>query len=331
MSECPLDLSIVIPAYNEADNLGLLCEEIREVLDEHSYHAEVLIVDDGSQDGSRQLYPQLCERYPWLRVILFKKNFGQTAAMMAGIQAARADVLVAMDADLQNDPRDIPTLLAQIHEGYDVVSGWRKNRKDKLFTRRIPSLIANKMIAWISGIPVHDLGCTLKAYRRETLEDVVLYGEMHRFIPIYAAWAGGKNTEIVANHRPRCHGTSKYGLSRTLKVVLDLITVKFLCGYAQKPIHFFGIPGILMGMAGFGLAAYLSIKKLFFGLELSRTPLLLLGILLMVIGCMMVMLGVLAEVMVRTYHESQGKPTYRIARELNAATVTAETSPKDAA
>lgn len=329
MSTTPVDLSIIIPAYNEVDNLPLLCEELRGVIDEQGYRAEVVIVDDGSSDGSRDLYPELCDRYRWLRVILLKRNFGQTSAMMAGIRGARGDVLVALDADLQNDPRDIPRLLAKIDEGYQVVSGWRKNRKDKLITRRIPSLIANRLIGWISGIQVHDLGCTLKAYRRDTLEDVVLYGEMHRFIAIYAAWTGGANTEIVVNHRPRMHGESKYGLSRTLKVLLDLVTVKFLCGYAQKPIHFFGVPGILMGLSGFALAAYLSIKKVFFGLELTKTPLLLLAILLMLLGFMMVMLGVLAEVLVRTYHESQGKLTYRVQREISAEPPTLGTPSRD--
>lgn len=313
-----LELSIIVPAYNEVESLPLLCEEIDRVIVDNGYRAEAVLVDDGSTDGTRELYPALCERYGWLRVIVLKKNFGQTSAMMAGIRAARGEVLIPMDADLQNDPADIPRLLQKMREGegYQVVSGWRKNRQDKALTRRLPSWIANKLIAWISGVKIHDLGCTLKAYHRDTLEDVVLYGEMHRFIPIYASWAGGDVTEIVVNHRARRFGISKYGLSRTLKVVLDLLTVKFLTGYAQKPIHFFGIPGILMGLSGFGLAFFLSIRKLFYGLELSKSPMLLLAILLMLLGFMMVMLGLLAEVMVRTYHESQGKFTYRVAREL---------------
>ncbi|MCC6747304.1 MAG: glycosyltransferase family 2 protein [Deltaproteobacteria bacterium] len=314
-----LDLSIIVPCYNELESLPLLCEEIGKVIGEHRYRAEAVLVDDGSTDGTRDLYPGLCERYPWLRVVLLKRNFGQTAAMMAGIRAARGEVLVPMDADLQNDPADIPRLLAKMEEGFEVVSGWRRGRKDKFVTRRIPSFFANKLIAWISGVKIHDLGCTLKAYHRETLEDVVLYGEMHRFIPLYASWAGGRVTELEVNHRARRFGASKYGLSRTFKVVLDLITVKFLVGYANKPIHFFGIPGIFMGIAGFALAAYLSVQKLAFGLELSRSPMLLLAILLMLLGFMMVMLGVLAEVIIRTYHESQGKPTYRVAKELSGA------------
>ncbi|MBW2731157.1 MAG: glycosyltransferase family 2 protein [Deltaproteobacteria bacterium] len=319
-----LELSIIIPAYNEVDSLPLLCEEIHRVITENNYRAEAVVVDDGSKDGTRKIYPELCDRYPWLRVIMLKKNFGQTSAMMAGIRAAKGEVLIPMDADLQNDPADIPRLLEKMGQGdgYQVVSGWRKNRQDKALTRKLPSWVANKLIAWISGVKIHDLGCTLKAYHRDTLEDVVLYGEMHRFIPIYAAWAGGDVSEIEVNHRARRFGVSKYGLSRTLKVVLDLLTVKFLTGYAQKPIHFFGIPGILMSLSGVGLAFFLSIRKLFYGLELAKSPMLLLSILLILLGFMMVMLGLLAEVMVRTYHESQGKFTYRIAQEIGGAAIT---------
>lgn len=315
-----LQLSIIVPAFNERESLAPLCDELAEVIAAGRYRAEVIIVDDGSRDGSRELYPRLCAQHRWLRVLLLRRNFGQTAAMMAGIRAARGAVLVPMDADLQNDPHDIPRLLEKVGEGFQVVSGWRRARQDRAISRRLPSFVANKLIAWISGVPLHDLGCTLKAYRRETLEDVVLYGEMHRFIPIYASWAGGRVTELVVNHRARRFGQSKYGINRTLKVVLDLVTVKFLGGYAQKPIHFFGIPGILMGLAGFGLATYLSLRKIFFGMELSRSPMLLLAILLLLLGFMNVMLGVLAEVMVRTYHESQGKFTYRVAEELGMGT-----------
>jgi glycosyltransferase involved in cell wall biosynthesis len=325
-----LQLSLIIPAYNEVESLPRLCEEVDAVIKAENYRAEVIVVDDGSSDGTRDLYPGLSKKFPWLRVLMLKKNFGQTAAMMAGIRAARGEVLIPMDADLQNDPADIPKLLSKMDEGYEVVSGWRKQRKDKALSRRLPSWIANKLIAWISGVKIHDLGCTLKAYHRDTLEDVVLYGEMHRFIPIYASWSGGRVTEIVVNHRPRQFGSSKYGLSRTFKVILDLLAVTFLLGYSQKPIHFFGLPGILMGGVGFFLAAYLSIKKIFFGLELSKSPMLLLAILLMLLGFMMVMLGLLAEVMVRTYHESQGKPTYRVAKEICGAQFIDEHSEQNA-
>lgn len=309
-------LSVISPCFNERESIPLLCEQLAEVIEENDYHAEVIIVDDGSTDGTRKLYPELCQLYPWLRVILLRRNFGQTAAMMAGIRAARGDVLIPIDADLQNDPRDIPRLLAKMDEGYQVVSGWRKDRQDTFVTRKLPSMIANRLIRAISRVPIHDLGCTLKAYKRDTLEDVSLYGEMHRFIPIYASWAGGKVTEIPVNHRSRAFGVSKYGLSRVLKVLLDLVTVKFLGGYSQKPIHFFGLPGVLMGLVGFVLAGVLSVRKVFFGLQLSKSPMLLLAILMMMMGMMMVMLGVLAEIMVRTYHESQGKLTYRVEREL---------------
>ena len=326
MPEKKLQLSIIVPALNESESLPFLCQEVGQVIEREGYRAELVIVDDGSSDGSRQLYPQLCAQYPFLRVLLLKKNFGQTSAMMAGIRAARGAVLVPLDADLQNDPADIPRLLEKMGEGYQVVSGWRRDRQDKALTRKLPSWIANKLIATISGVKIHDLGCTLKAYQREVLEDVVLYGEMHRFIPIYASWAGGRVAELEVNHRARQYGSSKYGLSRTFKVVLDLLTVKFLLGYSQKPIHFFGLPGILMGFVGFVLATFLSVKKFFFGLELSRSPMLLLAILLMLLGFMNVMLGLLAEVMVRTYHESQGKFTYRIAEEIVGAAVAAEST-----
>lgn len=313
-----LDLSIIIPCFNEVESLPHLCREIDEVLAPTDYRAEAILVDDGSNDGSQKLYPELSQKYPWLRVILLKRNFGQTAAMMAGIDAARGEILVPMDADLQNDPADIPRLLAKMSEGYQVVSGWRKNRQDKMLSRRLPSIIANKLIAWISRVKLHDLGCTLKAYHRDTLEDVILYGEMHRFIPIYASWTGAKVAELEVNHRSRQHGVSKYGLSRTFKVVLDLVTVKFLGGWAQKPIHFFGLPGIFLGVLGFGLAGFLSVRKIFFGLQLSKSPMLLLAVLMMLMGFMMVMLGLLAEIVVRTYHESQGKKTYRVLKEISA-------------
>lgn len=324
LPEATCKLSIIVPAYNEVESLPVLCQELGKVIDDNRYDAEVVMVDDGSKDGTRELYPDLCARYPWLRVLLLKRNFGQTAAMMAGIRAARGEVLIPMDADLQNDPADIPALLDKMEEGHDVVSGWRKNRQDKALSRKLPSWVANKLIAWISGVKIHDLGCTLKAYHRSTLEDVVLYGEMHRFIPIYAQWAGGSVAEIVVNHRSRRFGDSKYGLSRTFKVILDLVTVKFLVGYAQKPIHFFGIPGIGLGFAGFALAIFLSVRKIFFGLQLSKSPMLLLAILLMLLGFMMVMLGVLAEVMIRTYHESSGRLTYRVAQVLGDRPATAE-------
>jgi glycosyltransferase involved in cell wall biosynthesis len=324
-----LDLSIIIPCFNEVESLPHLCKEIDDVLAPTDYRAEAILIDDGSNDGSNQLYPELSEQYPWLRVILLKRNFGQTAAMMAGIDAARGEILVPMDADLQNDPADIPRLLEKMSEGYQVVSGWRKNRQDKMLSRRLPSVIANRLIAWISRVKLHDLGCTLKAYHRDTLEDVILYGEMHRFIPIYASWTGAKVAELEVNHRSRQHGVSKYGLNRTFKVVLDLITVKFLGGWAQKPIHFFGLPGILLGAGGFGIATYLSVRKIFFGLQLSKSPLLLMAVLMMLMGFMMVMLGLLAEIVVRTYHESQGKKTYRVLKEISAASQTGPTHISD--
>jgi dolichol-phosphate mannosyltransferase len=312
-----ISLSIVVPCRDEVESLPLLCDELARLIETQRYAAEVIVVDDGSTDGTRDLYPALCERHPWLRVLVLKRSFGQTAAVRAGIEAARGDVLVLMDADLQNDPEDVPRLLAKLGEGYDVVSGWRTPRHDGLLARRLPSIVANRLISWISGLSLHDVGCTLKAYHRSALEEIELYGEMHRFIPIYVHWAGGRITEIPVRHRARVFGRSKYGIGRTLKVILDLVTVTFLNGYAQKPIHFFGIPGLVMGLSGFAIGLYLSVQKVAFGAALAGRPALVLAVLMMLMGFMMVMLGVLAEVIIRTYHESRGKPVYRIAAELS--------------
>jgi glycosyltransferase involved in cell wall biosynthesis len=246
------ELSFIIPCFNEVENLPRLLPELLRVIDENRLSAEIVIVDDGSKDGSFDVLREHAEHDPRLKVVRFRRNFGQTAAMVAGIDHAQGEILVLMDADLQNDPSDVPKLLEKIREGYDVVSGWRRDRKDKWLTRRVPSQIANWIISRISGVRLHDYGCTLKAYRRSALEGVNLYGEMHRFIPIYASWSGGKVTEMVVNHRPRVAGVSKYGLGRTFKVILDLVTVKFLGSYSTKPIYFFGGFGLILFLIGFG-------------------------------------------------------------------------------
>jgi glycosyltransferase involved in cell wall biosynthesis len=272
----------------------------------------VIFVDDGSSDGSLEILLDLRERNPNVKIVSFSRNFGQTAALSAGIDLSKGDIIIPMDGDLQNDPEDILPLLQKIEEGYDVVSGWRKGRKDRFLTRRLPSIIANKIISWIGGVYLHDYGCTLKAYRRDILKNIRLYGEMHRFIPIYAQWIGARVSEIPVRHSTRGSGSSKYGMSRVFKVILDLMVVKFLLSYSQKPIYVFGGMGLLMILGAFlsgGYAIYLKLSK---GVSFILTPLPLLCVLLFVLGFLSILMGFLAEILIRTYYESQGKPTYQI-------------------
>jgi glycosyltransferase involved in cell wall biosynthesis len=310
-------ISFIIPCYNEVENLPRLFEELYGTIEGGDLSAEIVIVDDGSQDGSFQVLEAHAQRDARVKVIRFRRNFGQTAAMMAGIDHARGDILVLLDADLQNDPADVPRLLEKIEEGYDVVSGWRRNRKDAFLTRKLPSVLANWVISRISGVRLHDYGCTLKAYRRSALEEVHLYGEMHRFIPIYATWAGGKVTELVVNHRPRVAGKSKYGLGRTFKVILDLITVKFLGSYSTKPLYFFGGFGLLLFLMAFAAAGFALYQKLADGVFVHRNPVATLAVLLFIVGVQLILMGLLAELLIRVYHESQRKRIYRIDRTLN--------------
>jgi glycosyltransferase involved in cell wall biosynthesis len=273
---------------------------------------EIIFVDDGSSDGSLEVLLDIRDRNPNVKIISFSRNFGQTAALSAGIDFSKGDILIPMDGDLQNDPEDIIALLQKIEDGYDVVSGWRKDRKDPFFRRRFPSIIANKIISWIGGVHLHDYGCTLKAYRRDILKNIRLYGEMHRFIPIYAQWIGARVSEIPVRHFSRGSGASKYGMSRVFKVILDLMVVKFLLSYSQKPIYVFGGMGLLMILGGFlsgGFAIYL---KLFKEVSFILTPLPLLSVLLFMLGFLSILMGFLAEILTRTYYESQGKPTYQI-------------------
>jgi glycosyltransferase involved in cell wall biosynthesis len=312
------ELSVVIPLYNEEANVEPLLAELLGVLRGLSRTFEVICVDDGSRDGTFARLAQVAQREPALRVIRFRLNFGQTAAMSAGIEAARGAVIVPMDGDLQNDPADIARLLARLDEGYDVVSGWRRDRKDKELGRKLPSRIANRLISAISGVRLHDYGCSLKAYRRDVLRDVKLYGEMHRFIPIYASWQGARVTEMVVNHRARKAGRSKYGLGRTLKVLLDLFVVKFLASYATRPIHVFGGFGLfswLCAAIAAGWAVYYKVRGL---KDFVQTPLPLLAVMFTLVGALSLLMGLLAELVVRTYYESQGKRPYLIAEELNA-------------
>lgn len=323
MPEIVPQLSLVIPCFEEEQTIPRLVAALDAViakLTTAGRPTEVIIIDDGSRDATWPRLAEAAASRPWLRLVRFRRNFGQTAAMSAGFARARGAYIVPMDADLQNDPDDIPLLIAKLEEGYDVVSGWRKHRQDKALTRRLPSKIANALIGWIGGLPLHDYGCTLKAYRREVLEPVRLYGEMHRFIPIYAKWSGARVTELAVRHHARKEGRSKYGLGRTLKVVLDLITVKFLGDYSTKPLYFFGKWGFLLCFLGF-ISGIVTLVQKFTNPEnyAHRNPLLLLAVTLFVVGMQLVGMGLLAEIQVRTYHESQQKPIYLIAEEVNAS------------
>jgi glycosyltransferase involved in cell wall biosynthesis len=305
-------LSILIPVYNEEGNLPLLYEELAKALKRTGRPYEVIFVDDGSSDGSMEILLDLREKNTNIKIISFSRNFGQTAALSAGIDFSKGEIIIPMDGDLQNDPEDILPLLQKIDEGYDVVSGWRKNRKDPFVTRRLPSMIANKIISIIGGVHLHDYGCTLKAYRKDILKNIKLYGEMHRFIPIYAQWIGARFSEIPVRHFQRGSGTSKYGMSRVFKVILDLMVVKFLLSYSQKPIYIFGGLGLLMISGAILSGAYALYLKLFTGLSFILTPLPLLCALLFLLGFISILMGFIAEILTRTYYESQGKPIYQI-------------------
>jgi glycosyltransferase involved in cell wall biosynthesis len=313
------ELSVVIPVYNEEDNLHRLYEKVVSSMDPLGKTWELLLIDDGSSDNSFSILQSISAADHRVKVIRFVRNFGQTAALSAGIDFASGEIIIPMDADLQNDPADISRLLAKLDEGFDVVSGWRKDRKDEFFTRLLPSWTANKLISVFSGVPLHDYGCSLKAYRHEVIKDVKLYGEMHRFVPIYATWMGAKVAEIPVNHLARQYGKSKYGLSRTFKVVLDLLTVKFLSSYATKPIHIFGFIGLgcfVMSVLGFAWMIYL---KFFVTPPTSfiETPLPVLVAMFFMLGVQFILMGLLAEIMVRTYHESQDKRIYKVKSTLN--------------
>jgi glycosyltransferase involved in cell wall biosynthesis len=306
------DISVFLPVFDEEENLRPLHAKLDDALRKLGRSAEIVYVDDGSSDGSLAILRELAQLDSRVRVVALRRNYGQTAAMAAGIDAARGRVLIPMDADMQNDPADIVRLLNKLDEGYDVVSGWRKNRQDKLITRKIPSMLANRLISWIGGVPLHDYGCSLKAYRRESLEDVRLYGEMHRFIPIYASWAGARVTEIPVEHHARTLGKSKYGLSRTIKVVFDLMTVKFMASYQTKPLYVFGTFGVLAFVVSFLSGLYAIFLKLIHKADFVQTPLPILAIVMFAVGVQFLLMGLLAEMQVRTYHESQAKPIYAV-------------------
>ncbi len=307
-----LDISVILPVYNEEENIVQMHAEIDAVMQEMNVDYEIVFINDGSSDLTLNRLVEIQEVDPNSVVVEFRRNFGQTAAMSAGFDLARGRIIVSMDSDRQNDPRDIPMLVAKIDEGYDLVSGWRYDRQDGLFLRLIPSKIANKLIGFTTDVKLHDYGCSLKAFRWDTAKQLSMYGEMHRFIPAIASWVGARITEVKVNHRARTAGVSKYGISRTFRVILDLITVKFLMNYSARPLQFFGAIGLVSTSLGVLIGLYLSIQKLFFGVGLGGRPALLLAVLLGFIGLQFITSGLLAEMITRTYHESQDKPTYTI-------------------
>ena len=311
-----MNISIILPVLNEEENLEEMNAEIVGVVEKMDIDYEIIYIDDGSTDRSFQILSALREQNQNIKVVQFRRNFGQTAGLAAGFDHASGDVIITMDSDRQNDPNDIPMMLEKINEGYDLVSGWRFDRQDAWLSRKLPSKLANGLISKITGVKLHDYGCSLKAFRKEVVDNIRLYGEMHRFIPAIASWMGVRIAEVKVNHRARVAGTSKYGISRTFRVILDLITVKFLLQYSARPIHFFGGIGMASGVIGFLIAFVMLIQKFFFDIPMGDRPLLLLAVLLMFIGLQFITFGLLGELMTRTYHEAQNKPIYVVRQSL---------------
>jgi glycosyltransferase involved in cell wall biosynthesis len=311
-------ISLVVPVYNEEDNLPLLYQAICEALSTIDQSWELVFVDDGSRDKSLSVLKKLGENDPeHVRVVVFRRNFGQTAAIAAGIDHSQGEIIVTLDADMQNDPADIPMLLEKLDEGYDVVSGWRKARKDTFVTRTLPSKIANGLISWVTGVHLHDYGCTLKAYRRDVLTGFRLYGEMHRFIPVYASSVGARILEVPVRHHERKFGQAKYGLERTFKVILDLFTVKFLLSYASKPIYLFGGAGIVLMAVSALILTYIVVRRIFLGISVLGSPFFQTSVMFFILGFQSILMGLIAELLVRTYHEAQHKPTYTVRSFIN--------------
>jgi glycosyltransferase involved in cell wall biosynthesis len=315
-----LQVSVVIPVYNEVESVPRLVEAIAQVLRTEGLAYEIIAVDDGSKDGTTALLKQLAQERTDLRAVLLRRNYGQTAAMAAGFHHAKAPVIVTLDGDLQNDPTDIPKLLAKLEEGYDLVSGWRKNRQDAALTRLLPSKLANGLISKVTGVPLHDYGCSLKAYRSELLADMNLYGELHRFLPALAFIEGAKIAELPVSHHARQFGASKYGLSRTFRVLMDLLTIYFMKRFLTRPMHAFGWFGLVSTAIGLGLGLHLTYIKLFLGQSIGNRPLLTLAVLLVLAGLELFCFGLLAELMMRTYHESQGRTIYRVREIVESST-----------
>jgi len=313
-----MKLSIIVPVYNEQDNIKPLYQAVINAIQPLKISWELIFVDDGSKDQSLGVMQEVVKNdSTHASVIVLRRNFGQTAAIAAGIDHARGEIIVLLDADLQNDPADIPSMLEKIEEGYDVVSGWRYDRKDNYLTRTLPSHFANWLISFVTGVHLHDYGCTLKAYRREVITGFRLYGEMHRFIPVYANSVGAKIIELRVRHHPRTSGKAKYGLERTFKVVLDLFTVKFLTSYANKPIYLFGGTGFILMLIGGSTLLFLFFRRVIFNISVTQTPFFLMGATAAILGFQSILMGLIAELLVRTYHESQQKPTYTIRKILN--------------
>jgi len=307
-----VEISVIVPIYNEVENIEVLSSSLLNVLNGMGKSFEIILIDDGSLDGTCELLKSISENNPAVKGIRFRRNFGQTAAMAAGFDYASGDIIISLDGDMQNDPADIPRLIAKLEEGYDVVSGWRKHRQDDFVSRKIPSMIANKLISRLTGVHIHDYGCSLKAYRSEIAKDMSLYGEMHRFLPALAGIEGARIVEMPVLHHPRKFGKSKYNILRTFKVILDLMTVVFLRKFMTRPLHMFGRMGLASFFAGFIISAYLAFEKLVFSTQLSNRPLLLLGVLLILTGIQLISTGIIAEIQIRTYYESQNKPIYKI-------------------
>ena len=324
-----IDISVVVPIFNEEESVRPLVARLNEALASTGRSYEMVLVDDGSKDGSWERLVALSNEFPGLHLIRFRRNFGQTAAMSAGFNEARGDIIITLDADLQNDPADIPRLLAETDKGFDVVSGWRRDRKDTFINRRLPSMLANWLISHITGVHLHDYGCTLKAYRKEIVQNIQLYGELHRFIPALASWVGGQISEVVVSHHPRQFGKSKYGIGRTVRVILDLVTVKFLLRYSTRPIHVFGKWGLNFGATGILMLLFMAGANLSYRLfgtefcsELIKRPFwVITPFMLLFFGLQFISMGLLAEIQIRTYHESQEKPIYVIRETIEPATI----------
>ncbi len=310
-------LSIILPVYNEEENIFLQYESIINAMKPLKCTYEMIFVDDGSTDSSTEKLREIAGKDKRVKLVIFRKNFGQTSAMAAGIEYSKGEIIIFMDSDLQNDPEDIGRLIEKIDQGYDVVSGWRKHRKDKMLSRRLPSIIANRIISKVTGVKLHDLGCSLKAYKGEILREVNLYGEMHRFIPVHTSWIGAKITEIPVNHYPRKFGQSKYGIIRTFKVILDLITVKFMGSYSTKPIYIFGGTGLFLLVLGFFSISEVIIVKILYNRDMTGNPFLMLTVMLFILSILFIQIGIIAEIMIRIYHESQEMPPYRIKETIN--------------
>lgn len=308
-----MDLSLIIPVYNEEESIPHLLDTLQQTIEPLHLSYEIIFVDDGSNDQSLKVLRELSkERFQNIKIIGLSRNFGQTTAIAAGIDHTRGDIIILLDADMQNDPADIHLLLSKLDEGYDVVSGWRKDRKDKYLSRILPSVIANALISSVTGVKLHDYGCTLKAYRREYLKTFHLYGEMHRFIPVYAEASGARVAEVVVHHHPRKYGKSKYGIDRTIKVILDLFTVKFLMSYSAKPMRLFGGVGLALMVLSFAVMLFLTIRRIFWSVSILGSPFFQASITVFILGFQSLLMGLIAELLMRTYYESQSKPTYSV-------------------